>query len=61
MGPMCFDYGFGPFRWVCSSNQKEDLKVTDRIAAEVLEKLKINSPDQICQFIMVAELDGEKL
>ena len=47
MGPMCFDYGFGPFRWVCSSNQKEDLKVTDRIAAEVLEKLKINSPDQI--------------
>ena len=47
MGPMCFDYGFGPFRWVCSSNQKEDLKVTDRIAAEVLEKLKINSPDLI--------------
>ncbi len=47
MGPMCFDYGFGPFRWVCSSNKKEDLKVTDRIAAEVLEKLKINSPDQI--------------
>ena len=47
MGPMCFDYGFGPFRWVCSSNQKEDLKVTDRIAAEVLEKLKINSPDEI--------------
>jgi urocanate hydratase len=47
MGPMCFDYGFGPFRWVCSSNQKEDLKATDRIAAEVLEKLKINSPDEI--------------
>ncbi len=35
-----FDYGFGPFRWVCSSNQKEDLKATDRIAAEVLEKTK---------------------
>ena len=47
MGPMCFDYGFGPFRWVCSSNQKEDLKATDRIAADVLEKLKINSPDEI--------------
>ena len=47
MGPMCFDYGFGPFRWVCSSNQKEDLKASDRIAAEVLEKLKINSPDEI--------------
>jgi len=47
MGPMCFDYGFGPFRWVCSSNQKEDLKITDKIAAEVLEKLKTNSPDEI--------------
>ena len=47
MGPMCFDYGFGPFRWVCSSNQKEDLKITDKIAAEVLEKLKTNSPEEI--------------
>jgi len=37
MGPMCFDYGFGPFRWVCASNDPKDLKTTDRIAAEVLE------------------------
>ena len=36
MGPMCFDYGFGPFRWVCSSNSSTDLEITDRIAAEVL-------------------------
>ncbi len=39
MGPMCFDYGFGPFRWVCCSGQKEDLDTTDAIAAEILEKL----------------------
>ncbi|MEN8209844.1 MAG: urocanate hydratase, partial [Candidatus Fermentibacteria bacterium] len=39
MGPICFDYGFGPFRWVCTSGDHEDLKITDRIAAEVLEKM----------------------
>jgi len=41
MGPMCFDYGFGPFRWVCSSGKQEDLEITDSIACEVLEKLII--------------------
>ena len=39
MGPMCFDYGFGPFRWVCCSNEPSDLELTDKIAHEVLMKL----------------------
>ena len=47
MGPMCFDYGFGPFRWVCASNDAKDLAITDRIACEVLEKLMHDSPDEI--------------
>lgn len=49
MGPMCFDYGFGPFRWVCCSNEPADLEVTDRIAIETLEKLLKKSPGQIKQ------------
>nr|WP_319401502.1 urocanate hydratase [uncultured Carboxylicivirga sp.] len=49
MGPMCFDYGFGPFRWVCSSNNPLDLKETDRIATEVLEELRQESPIEIQQ------------
>jgi urocanate hydratase len=44
MGPMCFDYGFGPFRWVCSSCKQEDLDITDKIACEVLEKQIIDAP-----------------
>ena len=47
MGPMCFDYGFGPFRWVCSSNNPIDLEITDRIASEVLEEIMKNSPEEI--------------
>ena len=47
MGPMCFDYGFGPFRWVCASNDPKDLATTDRIAAEVLEEIMQSSPDEI--------------
>ena len=39
MGPMCFDYGFGPFRWVCTSGDINDLKKSDEIACEVLERL----------------------
>jgi len=46
MGPMCFDYGFGPFRWVCTSNKQEDLDKTDEIACQVLEKLMVNSPEE---------------
>ena len=49
MGPMCFDYGFGPFRWVCASGNPEDLKRTDQIACEVLEEIKRNSPSEIQQ------------
>lgn len=49
MGPMCFDYGFGPFRWVCSSGKKRDLEKTDTIAARVLEEIKRNSPGEIQQ------------
>ena len=47
MGPMFFDYGFGPFRWVCTSGNAADLATTDRIAAEVLEKIMLTAPDEI--------------
>ncbi len=47
LGPMCFDYGFGPFRWVCGSGKPEDLDKTDQIAAEVLQKIMENSPEEI--------------
>lgn len=49
MGPMCFDYGFGPFRWVCASGKAEDLKKTDEIACAVLEEMIKNSPEEIQQ------------
>lgn len=49
MGPMCFDYGFGPFRWVCASGKPEDLKKTDDIACEVLEAMMKVSPAEIQQ------------
>ncbi|MBQ2728098.1 MAG: urocanate hydratase [Alistipes sp.] len=48
MGPMFFDYGFGPFRWVCTSGKAEDLAETDRIAAEVLEEIRKTAPADIC-------------
>ena len=49
MGPMCFDYGFGPFRWVCTSGNPKDLEKTDRIACEVLEKIMKDAPPEIQQ------------
>lgn len=49
MGPMCFDYGFGPFRWVCASGNPEDLAKTDEIACQVLEEMMANSPLEIQQ------------
>ncbi|TFG40630.1 MAG: urocanate hydratase, partial [Bacteroidia bacterium] len=49
MGPICFDYGFGPFRWVCCSNDPADLEITDRIASETLEKIMTDSPQEIKQ------------
>lgn len=47
MGPLCFDYGFGPFRWVCASGALSDLKKTDALAAEVLKKLISAASDEI--------------
>ena len=47
MGPMFFDYGFGPFRWVCTSGSPEDLETTDRLAAEVLEEIRTTAPGDI--------------
>ena len=47
MGPMCFDYGFGPFRWVCTSGSEDDLRVTDQIAIDVLRELANNCSDDI--------------
>jgi urocanate hydratase len=49
LGPMCFDYGFGPFRWVCASGKQEDLDRTDVIACTVLEEMKKRSPLEIQQ------------
>ncbi|MGY6562782.1 MAG: urocanate hydratase [Luteibaculaceae bacterium] len=49
LGPMCFDYGFGPFRWVCASGKPEDLEKTDRIAQSVLEEMAKTAPDEIRQ------------
>lgn len=49
MGPMCFDYGFGPFRWVCTSGKAEDLDVTDHLAMEVLENIRKKAPVEIQQ------------
>jgi urocanate hydratase len=49
MGPMCFDYGFGPFRWVCCSNDPSDLAITDKIASDTLMSIMENSPEEIKQ------------
>ncbi|MAV65480.1 MAG: urocanate hydratase [Flavobacteriaceae bacterium] len=49
MGPMCFDYGFGPFRWVCASGTENDLNKSDEIACEVLKKLSKNATDDVKQ------------
>ncbi len=49
LGPMCFDYGFGPFRWVCASGKPEDLGKTDAIACRVLEEMMVDSPVEIQQ------------
>ncbi|TCC98987.1 urocanate hydratase [Pedobacter psychroterrae] len=49
LGPMCFDYGFGPFRWVCSSGKAEDLQLTDDIALKVMQEIKQTAPEEISQ------------
>lgn len=47
MGPMCFDYGFGPFRWVCTSGKKADLDASDAIAADVIKEMLVDAPHEI--------------
>ena len=47
MGPLFFDYGFGPFRWVCTSGDAHDLETTDRLAAEVLQEMLLTAPEEI--------------
>ncbi|MDG2372058.1 MAG: urocanate hydratase [Flavobacteriaceae bacterium] len=47
LGPLCFDYGFGPFRWVCASGNSKDLKITDEIARSVLSAVRKNAPKEI--------------
>ena len=59
MGPLCFDYGFGPFRWICTSNKKTDLDKTDKIAQKVLEKL-IQSADNEIRVQMQDNIDWIK-
>jgi len=49
LGPMCFDYGFGPFRWVCGSGKPQDLDRTDELAAQVLEEIMATAPEEIQQ------------
>ncbi|WP_027065075.1 urocanate hydratase [Maribacter sp. Hel_I_7] len=66
LGPMCFDYGFGPFRWVCSSGKIEDLQKTDAIALRVLKEIKKNAPTEIQQQLSdnikwIAEAEQNKL
>jgi urocanate hydratase len=51
MGPMCFDFGFGPFRWVCTSGESKDLDITDQIAESVLQEILKHAPQEICQQI----------
>jgi urocanate hydratase len=66
MGPMCFDFGFGPFRWVCTSGDPEDLRRTDAIAAEVLESMVAGAPDDVREQLLdnlrwIREADAHRL
>jgi urocanate hydratase len=66
LGPLCFDYGFGPFRWVCASGRPEDLKTTDQIALEVMQALLDKAPEGIQQqlqdnILWISEAEENKL
>lgn len=66
LGPMCFDYGFGPFRWVCTSGKPEDLEKTDAIALEIMKDIKAKAPEEIQQQMQdnikwISEADQYKL
>ncbi len=66
LGPMCFDYGFGPFRWVCTSGKAEDLRLTDQLALEVMKELQKNASSEIFQQMednikWISEAENNKL
>lgn len=66
LGPMCFDYGFGPFRWVCTSGKPKDLQKTDAIALKVMEEIKNEAPKEIQQQMQdnitwICEAENNKL
>ncbi len=66
LGPMCFDYGFGPFRWVCSSGDQHDLQKTDAIALKVMRSIMAEAPAEIQQQMQdnitwIEEADANKL
>ena len=66
LGPMCFDYGFGPFRWVCTSGKSKDLQKTDAIALKVMEEIKNEAPKEIQQQMQdnitwICEAENNKL
>ncbi|MGB5228350.1 MAG: urocanate hydratase [Eudoraea sp.] len=66
LGPMCFDFGFGPFRWVCTSGNPEDLQKTDEIALSVMEKIRDSAPEEIQQQMednikWISEAESNKL
>ena len=66
LGPMCFDYGFGPFRWVCTSGKPEDLRLTDQLALEVMKVLQKEASSEIYQQMednikWISEAENNKL
>lgn len=66
MGPLCFDYGFGPFRWVCTSGEPRDLRTTDELAAGILRELAASAPPEIRQQMLdnvrwITQAEGHKL
>ncbi|WP_313261160.1 urocanate hydratase [Sphingobacterium sp.] len=66
LGPMCFDYGFGPFRWVCTSGKPEDLRLTDQLALEVMKELQKAASSEIYQQMednikWISEAENNKL
>ena len=60
LGPFCFDYGFGPFRWVCASGKTSDLDATDRIAKEVMEEMLKGAPEETKLQLMEQSAIGKK-
>lgn len=59
MGPQFFDFGFGPFRWVCTSGDPADLDKTDKIAGDILEEMYKTAPDEIKLQLVIAFIGSE--